>query len=151
MYEYMKDVNEFYGEAQQYLRTAKRGLLRPQIFTPTILYNITALAFEKYCMAFLSAHGRLPDGHTLMNLAEAVGQRVELDVQTFDKIRYFDSLQHICFLEQYNRNALTPDDIRGFLALVDDVVERMEAQWPTNRGVTSAVDHSQDVGELAGL
>lgn len=64
---------EFLQDGKGFLSTALAGYQkRQQVFTAEILYNIIAMAVEKFVMAALMRHGALPYNHTMADLVEAM-------------------------------------------------------------------------------
>ena len=92
----MTDYKQYLDEGSQYLKTARGGLERPEIFTTEILYNIIGLSIEKLVMGALMAKGCLADNHTFTDLIDATKQIGEIDTDIADKLRKFESYQNIC-------------------------------------------------------
>ena len=124
----IEEARNTFMEAQKYLQTARRGMSRPQIFTPTILYNLTALAYEKYCMAFLGVHNMLPEGHTLYDLTDAISGIVELDEDMVEQALYFDRQQQICHLIEYSRAEFKMQDIENFIVLTEKLAKILDLE-----------------------
>ncbi|MCI5211179.1 MAG: hypothetical protein D3910_20885, partial [Candidatus Electrothrix sp. ATG2] len=56
---------EFLRDGEGYLRTATAAYTKKNgIFTSEILYNLIAMAIEKFIMAALMRHGAMPYNHT---------------------------------------------------------------------------------------
>ncbi|MBN2162608.1 MAG: hypothetical protein JXR25_10615 [Pontiellaceae bacterium] len=90
------EYGAFLEEGEKYLKTARGGLNRPEIFTTEILYNIIGLAIEKLIMGALMAKGQLADNHTFTDLIDATKQIGEIDSEIADQLRKFESYQNIC-------------------------------------------------------
>lgn len=90
------DYTTFMDEGSKYLKTARGGTKRPEIFTTEILYNIIGLAIEKHIMGALMAKGQLADNHTFTDLVDATKQIGEIDVEIANQLRKFESYQNIC-------------------------------------------------------
>ena len=113
----IEDWRQYISDGDKLLRTALNAAhKRPEVFTPEILYNLTAMAIEKFCMGYLMYHGDLADNHTMADLAEAVERHAgPLPALTAELI-FLDSFQEICDLGTYNRRPPTSDEITIILA-----------------------------------
>jgi hypothetical protein len=87
---------EYQTEGDSYLKTARGGQKRPEIFTPEILYNLIGLAIEKHVMAALLSKGAVADNHTFTDLIEATKAVGEIDSSIADALRKMESYQNIC-------------------------------------------------------
>lgn len=112
---------EFLEQAKGYHRTAAGGRKRPQVFTPVILYNIIAMAIEKYCMAYLMFKKYLPQNHTMQDMVEALQKVGDLDQDLADEMIAMDAFQEICSVDEYTRRAPADQDISAML----DTCERL--------------------------
>jgi hypothetical protein len=112
---------QFYREGLDYLKTALNASNRPKVFTPVILYNISAMAIEKLFMGFLLYHKRLPENHTLEDLANEVTKVMPLSRKLKEKLLIMDSFQDICSIDQCGRKTLKEKDVRLFLSTALEV------------------------------
>lgn len=69
-------------------------------FSPEALYNLTAMAIEKFIMAFLMRRGDLAENHTMTDLATALLRHTGPIPGLAEKLGYLDSFQDICDLHQ---------------------------------------------------
>ena len=122
------DWHKYLGEGDKYLACARQAATRRrEVFTPNIIYNVTAMAIEKFLMGLLMYHGTLAENHTMRDLLDAVEQVAGPEPQFADDFRYLDSFQDICSLEAYQRHEPTWEDIPRILACgaqVSDFVAR---------------------------
>jgi len=118
----IEDYRKYVREGEQYLRTAVTAAARRKdVFTPEILYNLTAIAIEKFLMGFLMYHGTLADNHTMQDLSNAVEAIAGRQETLAGQLRYLDSFQEICDMDTYNRKAPEPGDIPKILGIGKDV------------------------------
>ena len=100
------DWRTFRLQGEQFLTTATRGLAKRGkgkiVFTPVIIYNITAMAIEKTIMAYLMKNGDLADNHTMADLIAALERHLgRLPFDLAGKLLYLDSFQEICDPDTY--------------------------------------------------
>jgi len=101
---------EFLAEGEAYLKTASGAHRKAKkVFTAEILYNIIAMAIEKFVMAALMKHGALPYNHTMKDLVEAMDETFP---KVLSKIKgellTMDSYQEICDLDGFK---ITPPEM----------------------------------------
>jgi hypothetical protein len=115
---------EFLHHGEGYLKTALAAHQKNiQAFTPEILYNLVAMAIEKFVMAALMRHGAMPYNHTLADLVEAMeetfpGQLADLG----DKLLALDKYQEICDLDGFKISPPKPEEIPAML----DIAEKLQ-------------------------
>ena len=101
-----------------YLKTALAAHARRQeAFTAEILYNIIAMAIEKFVMAALMRQGTLPYNHTMRDLAEAMDETFPGAIANIrDRLLELDTYQDICDLDVYK---ITPPGMEKVPAMLD--------------------------------
>lgn len=104
-------TRQFMEEGDAYLKTARGGVKRSNIFTPEILYNIIAMAIEKHIMAALMAKEELADNHTFTDLIDATRQIGEIDEAIAEQLRKFENYQNICPVFAGYQSADVPADV----------------------------------------
>jgi hypothetical protein len=118
----IEDWRQYIDDGGKFLRTAINARQRrPEVFTPPILYNLTAMAIEKFCMGYLMYHGDLADNHTMADLAEAVQRHAGPQPELTEKLLFLDSFQEICDLDSYNRQPPTGPEITKILTIGREV------------------------------
>lgn len=116
------DWHKYLGDGDKYLACARQAATkRREVFTPNIIYNVTAMAIEKFLMGFLMYHGTLAENHTMRDLLDAVERVAGPQPQFAEDFRYLDSFQDICSLDTYQRHEPTRDDIPRILACGEKV------------------------------
>jgi hypothetical protein len=113
----MDNWKVMYNEGQKYLSTASKTA-GSKVFTPSLRYNITAMALEKYVMATCMLHDYLPQNHTLTDLMDAVARFVPSDPSLQRTILQYEDAQRLCSLEDYHREDLSPEDLEKFVMSV---------------------------------
>lgn len=99
-----------------------------QSFTPEILYNIVAMAIEKYVMAALMKHGELPYNHTMGDLVAAMEEVFpEAIIELKDGLLNLDRYQEICDVESFNIIPPGAHEIPEMLALAVKMQELAHA------------------------
>ncbi len=112
------EYEEFFDQGTSYLRAARNGAAkRPDVFLPEIIYNLTAMAIEKFLMALIMYHGDLAENHTMHDLQRSAKKYVEIRPELAEKLDYIDSFQDICSLSDYRRRIPTPKDVEEILAI----------------------------------
>lgn len=91
---------EYLRDGEQFLKTAVAAYEKGRkSFTPEALYNITAMAIEKFIMAFLMTRGDLAENHTMADLAFALERHTGPIPRLSEDLRFLDAFQNICDLE----------------------------------------------------
>lgn len=112
---------EFLQDGEGYLKTAVGAHeRRKDIFTSEILYNIIAMAIEKFVMAALMRYGTMPYNHTMGDLVEAIEQTFPDAMGDIrEKLLELDKYQEICDLDTYNISPPTMEEIPAMLELAE--------------------------------
>lgn len=117
----LESWKNFWDQGEAYLRTAQRGSLRPEKFTPEILYNICGMAIEGFFMGYLAFRGNLPENHTLRDLLRAGEKLMDFPQSLKERIARMDRFQEICSLIDYKRQTPSPDDVPEFVLLASEI------------------------------
>ena len=109
---------DFLHDGEGYLKTAVGAhAKRRQVFTAEILYNLVAMAIEKFVMAALMRHGAMPYNHTMRDLVDAMDTTFP---GAMDGIRQelldLDTFQDICDLDGFR---ITPPGVERIPAMLD--------------------------------
>ena len=122
----MNGSREMADEGRKFLSIIK-STKSAKKFTPSVLYNITAMALEKFVMATCMYHDSLPENHTLTDLMDAVVKHVPVDESVSKAILQFENVQQLCSLEDYERKEIAPDDLALFIASVISFCTMLDA------------------------
>lgn len=114
---------DFLQEGDAYLQTAKGAHSHGRkAFTPEILYNVIAMAIEKFVMAALMKHGALPYNHTMVDLVFAMDDVFPDYISDIrEGLLDLDHYQEICDVDSFNINPPSMAEIPGMLGLADDL------------------------------
>jgi len=109
----------FFDDGCGYLGTAVAAYeKRKKSFTAPILYNLVAMAIEKFVMAVLMRHGAMPYNHTMADLVEALDETFPGELSTMhDKLLQLDKYQEICDLEGFSISPPAMEEIPAMLVL----------------------------------
>ena len=116
---------DFWAEGKAFLKTASAAYARhKKAFTALILYNIIAMAIEKFVMAALMCQGTLPNNHTMENLVEAMdgtfpGTMADIREGLLD----LDQYQEICAVDTFNISGPAMAEIAVMLELAGRLQE----------------------------
>nr|MBF0222204.1 hypothetical protein [Desulfobulbaceae bacterium] len=110
---------EFLVEGQGFLHTASAAVEKSRkVFTPEILYNIIAMAIEKFVMAALMKHGTMPYNHTMQDLVEAMDTTFPHAIDELrDGLLKMGEYQDICDLDGFRITPPEMEDIPAMLAM----------------------------------
>jgi len=118
----IEDWREYISDGGKFLHTAVNAAKkRPEVFTPVILYNLTAMAIEKFCMGYLMYHGDLADNHTMVDLATAMERHAGPQPDLTEKLLFLGSFQEICDMTTYNHRPPSETEIIKILAIGQEV------------------------------
>ena len=109
----------FFEDGSGYLSTAFAAFeKRKKAYTAGILYNLVAMAIEKFVMAALMRHGTMPYNHTMVDLVMAMEETFpgELTELRADLLK-LDKYQEICDLEGFSISPPGMEEIPSMLVL----------------------------------
>jgi len=112
------DWEEFWRDGKAFLKTAQAAHAKHrQAFTAEILYNLVAMAVEKFVMAALMWHGTMPYNHTMQDLVEAMDETFPGALGELEKdLLALDAFQQICDLEGYS---IRPPEMEKIPAMLE--------------------------------
>ena len=119
--EAIDDWDIFLHDGDAFLKTGLAAHTKgKKAFTPEILYNIVAMAIEKFVMAALMQRGALPYNHTMGDLVEAMDEVFpdamgDLKNGLLDLDRY----QEICDVDTFTVIPPALEEIPNMLALAE--------------------------------
>ncbi|MDR2116521.1 MAG: hypothetical protein LBP87_09080 [Planctomycetaceae bacterium] len=122
----------FLLEGRGFHKTVRGSRKRPNIFTPTIVQNIAAMAIEKYFMAIFFKRRILPLNHTMTDLISTAQMFLSLEPELVKTLYYMDHLQQICSFDHFKIITPSDSDIPRFIRAVDDVAEIAEQELSAN-------------------
>ena len=112
---------DFLHDGQGFLATASAAIsLKRKTFTAEILYNLIAMAIEKFVMAALMRHGTMPYNHTMKDMVEAMDETFPAAINDFrDDLLKMDSYQEICDLDGFKITPPEMSKITGMLTIAN--------------------------------
>ena len=93
----------------QYLKTARKGKSRPEVFTNELIYNLVSLSVEKLLVGLSLHFGKMPPHHRLDSLVQWVDKLAPMDEDLVKNVMALDSYQDICSMDAFERH--TPNDM----------------------------------------
>jgi hypothetical protein len=118
----MKKENGYWKEGEAYHRTAVGARKRREVFNGEIIYNLLAMAIEKYFMGYFEANGTLPDNHTFTDLIDSANRLHPMDAKLVSDLKSLEIIQDICpAFEDYKRKIPTEEQIEKMYSVADDV------------------------------
>jgi len=114
--------NTYWKDGEAYHRTAIGAKKRPAVFTSEIIYNLLAMAIEKYFMAFFLSHHTTPENHTFSDLINAANKIKPLPPELEADLISLEGLQNICpIFEAYHRHTPDAPQIEKMYEVTNDV------------------------------
>lgn len=123
------DWEEYLHDGERFLKTAIGAFQKKKkAFSGETIYNITAMAIEKFIMAFLMKNGDLAENHTMADLAFALKRHlVSIPEDLAKKLEFLDSFQDICDIEKVHRSDPTLEELQK---IVDTGLEIQQLLTP---------------------
>jgi hypothetical protein len=127
---------EYWGEGQAFLRTASAAhALRKKAFTTVILYNIIAMAIEKFVMTALMRQGTLPYNHTMRDLVAAMDETFPGAMADISAgLLQLDQYQDICDVDAFNITGPALEAIPAMLDLAGSLHDLVARQLMVGTG-----------------
>ena len=108
--EFLEDGSGFLATAMSAYKNGKKA------YTAGILYNLVAMAIEKFVMAALMKRGTMPYNHTMKDFVEAMEETYPdaiTDIRT--ELLQLDTYQDICDLEGFS---IAPPEMEEIPAMI---------------------------------
>lgn len=118
--------NDFYIQGIQYMHAAEKSIVRGDVFTPVIIYNISAIAIEKLIMGACMSAGELPLCHSLSGMADFAKNVIGLDQQLVDDMNLMDKMQMLCSADDISVKDPEIEDIPFFIDVMKRIFEKTE-------------------------
>ncbi len=106
------DANGYYHRAKQFQATAQR---------PSLIFNIAAVALERYLVALCDLYGEDPRNHNYITLMRAVETLVEVPNDLNKRIKAMDWIFGICSIDEYRHPNPDEEDMENALVLCVEV------------------------------
>lgn len=121
---------EFLHDGEAFLKTGVAAYVKgKKAFTPEILYNIIAMAIEKFVMAALMQRGALPYNHTMGDLVESMNEVFPDGMSDIKNgLLDLDRYQEICDVDTFN---IIPPAMEAIPAMLDLAQKMQELVYET--------------------
>lgn len=121
--EAIRGWEEFLSDGEGYLKTAVAAFeKKKKSFTAEILYNMIAMAIEKFVMAALMRYGAMPYNHTMRDLVEAMDETFPGKMKMLrEGLLSLDKYQEICDLDTYRISPPGMKEIPGMIDLAKNL------------------------------
>ncbi|OGQ98173.1 MAG: hypothetical protein A2505_11295 [Deltaproteobacteria bacterium RIFOXYD12_FULL_55_16] len=121
---------DFWSDGTAFLKTASSAYAqRKNAFTTVILYNIIAMAMEKFVMTSLMCEGKLPYNHTMKDLVEAMDEAFPGAISDLrEGLLNLDQYQEICDIDMFKISGPAMEEIPAMLDLASRLRELVEKQ-----------------------
>ena len=117
------DWRDHLKDGRQYLKTAYNGRARPTVFTPALIYNLTAMAIEQLLVALWQYHHQMPGDHTLDGLVDGLAGICPLEKDLAEGVKALARFDDMCPLVPVNRRLPTDLEIQAMLAVAIQVAD----------------------------
>jgi hypothetical protein len=114
------DAENYYNRALQFQAIGQR---------PSLVFNIAAVALERYLVALCDLYGEDPRNHNYITLMRTVETLVELPKELNKRIKAMDWIFGICSIDDYRHPNPDEADMENALALCVQV----QKLFDTNR------------------
>ncbi len=118
------EFEDDYRDAKAYHRRAEQFLQEGQ--HSSVVFNVAAVALERYLVALCELHGIAPGNHNYTCLMDAVEELVNVPPELNQAIRSLDRIFGICSLDDYYHGTPEPDDTTRVLAMCAQVQNLFE-------------------------
>ena len=100
---------------RNYLKTARNGRHRPEIFNNELVFQITAMALEKLIVGVCQYHSQMPADHTLSGLVRGLEPICPMDDDLAGRIREIEGIDDMCPLTASLRPEPDPTAVEKIL------------------------------------
>ncbi|WP_019177662.1 HEPN domain-containing protein [Methanomassiliicoccus luminyensis] len=109
----LRDGNAFFRRAEEFTRDG---------YGHSLIFNVAAIALERYLVGLCHLHGIDPDNHNFICLMDAVETMVNIPPKLDGQIRWLDeSIFGICSLDNYYHGAPEKRDADMIMSLCRQV------------------------------
>ena len=106
----------YLNHGEEFFNCARDGYGNPKKFNEDALFNLAAMAIEKYSIGFLMKNAILPEGHTFHEIVASLNSVTPLPDGLSEEISGLDKYQAaFCSLEIFRPDPVTREDIPPML------------------------------------
>ncbi len=128
------DWQDHITAGRQYLQTAVKGRCRPAVFNNELIFQLAAMAVEKFIVGLVHYHQQMPADHTLSGLAADLAEVCPLNASLAARIRHIETVDDMCALTVKHRDPPEDADIQEILAVGQEVERFVDRHVPANDG-----------------
>ncbi|MFM9327660.1 hypothetical protein [Paenibacillus mesotrionivorans] len=136
---------ENYGDAIGYHLRTEQFRRSGQRFS--LVFNVGAVALERYLVAMCHLYGVMPLNHNFICLMNAVELVADIPPDLNKEIRSLDFIFGICSLEDYFHGEPTPGDAERVLVMCDEIRQLFDVERMAAIRQTAAAAKEQDCGD----
>lgn len=121
-----------YQDAKAYHMRAEQFLSEGHRFS--LIFNVGAVALERYLLAICEFHSLLPLNHTYISLMCTIESGIDFPAQLSERIKSLDWLFGICSIENYSHPSPDPEDASSVLNMcseVSDLLLQYQSKTPS--------------------
>ena len=96
-------------------------LLVNQTRSPSLVFNVAAIAVECYLIALCALHGDMPLNHNYRSLLRSIEEHTEVNEVMRQSILALDTVFGICSVDDYHHGTPDEQDKVRILALCEDL------------------------------
>lgn len=115
----LEAFEENYQSAKGFHNRAKQFLHEGQ--SSSVIFNVAAVAIERYLVALCDLHGAEPRNHNYICLMDAVEKIIDVPLELNKEIRSLDLIFGICSLENYYHGSPNESDSNRALSICNEV------------------------------
>ncbi|PWC21652.1 hypothetical protein DDT52_04835 [Brenneria roseae subsp. roseae] len=112
-------------DARGYHRRAM--LFSEQQQSPSLVFNVAALAVENYLIALCAKHGNMPFNHNYASLLSSVTEVMPLPASLCHGIRQLDGIFGICSVDNYHHGTPGVEDKTSILSVCRELSSLLES------------------------
>jgi hypothetical protein len=113
---------------RQYLKAARNGKTRPAVFNNELVFQLAAMAIEKFIVGVAQYHRLMPNDHTLSGLVAELSGVCSLEADLAGRIKRIETIDDMCALAVDHRRSPRDDVIREILEVGCEVARFVDRQ-----------------------
>jgi len=117
----MNEWSAFVHEGHQYLKTARNGHQRKEVFNNELVFNLIGLSIEKLLVGLCMHRGHMPMDHTLAGIVSETNQLCPMEASLTTAIAMMNRVQDLCSLDVDSRCVVDDGQIENLLAMNERV------------------------------
>ena len=112
---------------RKYSKTARNGLSRPAVFNNELVFQLAAMAIERFIVGLTQYHHRMPVDHTLSGLVAELIPVCPLSTDLADRIKGIEIVDDMCSLSPAIRIPPGKTAVQEILAVCHEVQDFVDA------------------------